>query len=64
MTILPPLVVNWYSDAQCWLTPSSEHQLKLILEGKCPHNSGWEFHSIGHNDKIFKCVSCGEFASY
>lgn len=55
---------NWFNAAQKWLTPKPEKQVQLVLLGKCPHNQGWNFHSFGHNDKIFKCVNCGEFASY
>lgn len=64
MTTVETPVYNWYIDAQRWLTPKPEQQIKLVLEGKCPHNQGWDFHSFGHNDRIFKCSNCGEFGSY
>lgn len=41
-----------------WLSPSEEEQTKLILEGKCPHNRGWNDLGHGHNSTCYECVLC------
>lgn len=42
------------------LTPSKEEQALLILQGKCPHNRGWDHLGYGHNSDAYKCVMCKE----
>ncbi len=46
--------------ANNWLTPSEEEQAFLLLQGKCPHNSGWNYIGHGHNDDCYRCNACGE----
>lgn len=51
-------------EATEWFTPDEETQLKLVLEGKCPHNKGWHYFCSGHNDNAYKCNICGEMDFY
>jgi hypothetical protein len=46
-------------DIEDVLTPNEEEQIQRILEGKCPHNSGWEYIGHGHNDDAYRCKACG-----
>lgn len=41
-------------------TPSEEEQAILILQGKCPHNQGWNYAGHGHKDDAYECRLCGE----
>jgi hypothetical protein len=43
------------------LTPSEEEQTLLILQGKCPHNGGWNYAGHGHNDDAYECKLCHEW---
>ena len=43
-----------------WLAPSEEDQIKLILEGKCPHNRGWRDLGHGHNSNCYECILCND----
>jgi len=42
------------------LTPGTEEQTFLKLQGKCPHNGGWRHLGHGHNDDAYECLLCGE----
>ncbi len=46
------------------LTPTAEEQSILILQGKCPHNKGWNYDGHSHNDSAYKCRLCGELKFY
>lgn len=50
--------------AENWLTPSDEEQALLVLQGKCPHNQGWNFYCHGHNDAAYTCALCGKMDFY
>ena len=41
-----------------WLSPSTEEQIKLILEGKCPHNKGWSFIAGYADERLYQCNEC------
>jgi hypothetical protein len=47
-----------------YLTPTEQEQIQLVLEGKCPHNQGWEFVAFCHNDSAYKCVLCSKTGYY
>ncbi len=53
-----------FNTVERYLTPSEEEQVKLVLEGKCPHNQGWTFHGFGHNSNAYKCNLCGHLEWY
>lgn len=59
-----PSVRKDWDRIQKFFTPSKEEQINLILAGKCPHNQGWMFHAIGHNDKSYECKLCGDIKFY
>ena len=46
--------------AERYLTPSEEEQTFRILQGKCPHNDGWNYEGHGHNDDCYSCRLCGQ----
>lgn len=52
------------SDQTDYFTPPKEEQVLLILQGKCPHNQGWQYSGHGHNDTAYQCVLCGEIKWY
>jgi hypothetical protein len=41
-------------------TPSHEEQAFLLLQGKCPHNTGWTYDGHGHNSSAWECDKCRE----
>ena len=47
-----------------YLTPSVEDQTILVLEGKCPHNKGWNYAGHSHNDDAYRCNLCGQVEFY
>jgi hypothetical protein len=42
------------------LTPGTEEQTFLKLQGKCLHNGGWRHLGHGHNDDCYECILCKE----
>ncbi|HET8688566.1 MAG TPA: hypothetical protein VFM18_18285 [Methanosarcina sp.] len=51
-------------EANRLFTPSKEEQTLLILQGKCPHNKGWDWFGHGHNYDTYKCRLCGQEEDY
>ncbi len=45
-------------EVEDYLTPSKEEQTLLILQGKCPHNKGWNYAGHSHNDDAYECRLC------
>jgi hypothetical protein len=41
-----------------YFTPDEEEQVRLVLEGKCPHNKGWSWAGHSHNSDAYECNLC------
>lgn len=52
------------NEATNLFTPPEHIQTFRILQGLCPHNTGWVLIGHSHNEDAFRCLLCGQIEFY